>query len=163
MQQLPRRPLLAAVAAGLFAPAIVRAQGARTLRGDIASFVQYAKVQANPLRYGTNGTGSVSHLFGILMTDAMGIRLTDVAYRGSGPSTTDLLAGVIEIGVEAPRSPSSTFGRESCACSAFPLTSACPFCRTSRPSRRRDIRSSTHPSGPRSWFRPARRQRTSRA
>jgi tripartite-type tricarboxylate transporter receptor subunit TctC len=205
MQQLPRRPLLAAVAAGLSAPAIVRAQGARTLRfvvpfaaggvtdiamrmlaqhmsqtlaqtivvenrpggnaiiaseavahapkdgltvlvggtaglplnammrrnlpykledfasvallfdgpltltinadlppRDIASFVQYAKAQPNTLRYGTNGTGSVSHLFGILMADAMGICLTDVAYRGSGPSTTDLLAGVIEIGVEAP-------------------------------------------------------------
>jgi tripartite-type tricarboxylate transporter receptor subunit TctC len=69
---------------------------------DIASFVAYAKAQPNPLRYATNGTGSVSHLFGIMMADAMGIRLTDVAYRGNGPSTTDLLAGIIEISVEAP-------------------------------------------------------------
>ncbi|RKK01433.1 tripartite tricarboxylate transporter substrate binding protein [Pseudoroseomonas wenyumeiae] len=69
---------------------------------DIASFVAHAKAEPNPLRYATNGTGSVSHLFGIMMADAMGIRLTDVAYRGNGPSTTDLLAGVIEISVEAP-------------------------------------------------------------
>jgi tripartite-type tricarboxylate transporter receptor subunit TctC len=36
------------------------------------------------------------------MADAIGIRLTDVAYRGNGPSTTDLLAGIIEISVDAP-------------------------------------------------------------
>jgi tripartite-type tricarboxylate transporter receptor subunit TctC len=32
----------------------------------------------------------------------MGIELTDVAYRGNAPSTTDLLAGIIEVSVEAP-------------------------------------------------------------
>jgi tripartite-type tricarboxylate transporter receptor subunit TctC len=69
---------------------------------DIAGFVGYAKASPNPLRYATNGTGSVGHLFGMLMADAMSIRLTDVAYRGNGPSTTDLLAGIIEISVEAP-------------------------------------------------------------
>ncbi|MBE9606867.1 tripartite tricarboxylate transporter substrate binding protein [Acetobacteraceae bacterium H6797] len=69
---------------------------------DIASFVTYAKSQRNALRYSTNGPGSVSHLFGIMMSKAMGLELLDVAYRGNGPSTTDLLAGVIEISVEAP-------------------------------------------------------------
>ncbi len=69
---------------------------------DIAGFVQFAKSQPHPLRYATNGTGSVSHLFGIMMSKAMGIPLTDVAYRGNGPSTTDLLAGVIEMSLEAP-------------------------------------------------------------
>ena len=69
---------------------------------DIAGFVAYAKARPHPLRYATNGTGSVSHLFGMLMAKAMGIDLVDVVYRGSGPSTTDLLAGVIEISVEAP-------------------------------------------------------------
>lgn len=68
----------------------------------IAEFVTFAKASRNPLRYATNGPGSVGHLFGILMANAMGIELTDVAYRGNGPSTTDLLAGIIEISVEAP-------------------------------------------------------------
>jgi tripartite-type tricarboxylate transporter receptor subunit TctC len=74
---------------------------------DIAGFVAYAKANPHPLRYATNGTGSVSHLFGLLMAEAMGIDLVDVVYRGSGPATTDLLAGVIEMGVEAP---STTLG-----------------------------------------------------
>jgi tripartite-type tricarboxylate transporter receptor subunit TctC len=74
---------------------------------DIAGFVAYAKASPDPLRYATNGTGSVSHLFGLLMAEAMGIDLVDVVYRGSGPATTDLLAGVIEISVEAP---STTLG-----------------------------------------------------
>lgn len=69
---------------------------------DVASFVAHARAAPEPLRYGTNGPGSVSHLFGILMAEAMGIRLTDVSYRGNAQSTTDLLAGTIEIGVEAP-------------------------------------------------------------
>jgi tripartite-type tricarboxylate transporter receptor subunit TctC len=68
---------------------------------NVKEFVNYAKAQRNPLRYATNGSGSVSHLFGIMMSDAMGIPLTDIAYRGGGPSTTGLLAGVIEISVEA--------------------------------------------------------------
>ena len=74
---------------------------------DIAGFVAYARASPDPLRYATNGTGSVSHLFGLLMAEAMGIDLVDVVYRGSGPATTDLLAGVIEISVEAP---STTLG-----------------------------------------------------
>jgi tripartite-type tricarboxylate transporter receptor subunit TctC len=69
---------------------------------DIAGFVAYAKSKREPLRYATNGTGSLSHLFGLMMAQAMGIQLVDVAYRGNGPSTTDLLAGHIEISVEAP-------------------------------------------------------------
>ena len=69
---------------------------------DVASFVAFAKAAPAPLRYATNGTGSVGHLFGMMMARAMGIELIDVAYRGNGPSTTDLLAGVIEISVEAP-------------------------------------------------------------
>lgn len=69
---------------------------------DVASFVAHARAAREPLRYGTNGPGSVSHLFGILMAEAMGIRLTDVSYRGNAQSTTDLLSGAIEIGVEAP-------------------------------------------------------------
>jgi tripartite-type tricarboxylate transporter receptor subunit TctC len=71
---------------------------------NVREFVDYAKAQRNPLRYATNGPGSVGHLFGIMMSDEMGIPLTDVAYRGAGPSTVDLLAGVIEITVEAPTS-----------------------------------------------------------
>jgi len=69
---------------------------------DIAGFVEFARSSPNPLRYATNGPGSVGHLFGILMAQAMGIRLTDVAYRGNAPSTADLLAGVIEVSLEAP-------------------------------------------------------------
>ena len=69
---------------------------------DIAGFVAHAKARPDPLRYATNGVGSVSHLFGMLMAEAMGIKLVDVVYRGSGPSTADLLAGVIEISLEAP-------------------------------------------------------------
>jgi len=69
---------------------------------DLAGFVAFAKASPEPLRYSTNGPGSVGHLFGILMAQAMGIRLTDVAYRGNAPSTADLLAGVIEMSLEAP-------------------------------------------------------------
>jgi tripartite-type tricarboxylate transporter receptor subunit TctC len=69
---------------------------------DTAGFVAYAKASPNPLRHATNGIGCISHLFGMLTAQAMGIDLVDVVYRGSGPSTADLLAGVIEISVEAP-------------------------------------------------------------
>ncbi|WP_426960047.1 Bug family tripartite tricarboxylate transporter substrate binding protein [Muricoccus radiodurans] len=69
---------------------------------DVSSFVAFSRSRPNPLRYATNGPGSTSHLFGLMLADALGLTLQDVVYRGNGPSTADLLTGVIEVGVEAP-------------------------------------------------------------
>ena len=47
--------------------------------------------------FGTAGVGAVSDLCGRLLTDATGIKLTVVPYRGTGPAMNDLVGGQIDL------------------------------------------------------------------
>lgn len=69
---------------------------------DVASFVKYAKERQKPLFYATLGPGSVTHLFGILMGKAMGITLSDVAYRNNPAAIMDMLGGQCDISFATP-------------------------------------------------------------
>ncbi len=50
--------------------------------------------------FGSGGPGSVGHIHGELMKKVMGVNLQHVPYRGGAPMTTDLIAGVIPIGID---------------------------------------------------------------
>lgn len=43
------------------------------------------------------GVGSNSHLCGLLLKQALGVKLTEVAYRGTGPAMNDLVGGQVDI------------------------------------------------------------------
>jgi len=43
------------------------------------------------------GVGSNSHLCGLLLQQALGTKLTEVAYRGTGPAMTDLMGGQVDV------------------------------------------------------------------
>jgi tripartite-type tricarboxylate transporter receptor subunit TctC len=60
---------------------------------SLAELVAYGKANPGKLTYGSNGTGSSQHMAGALFASAFGIEMTHVPYRGTGPMTTDLLAG----------------------------------------------------------------------
>ncbi|KDD45054.1 tripartite tricarboxylate transporter substrate binding protein [Bordetella bronchiseptica] len=57
-------------------------------------FVADARGQA--LTYGTFGTGSSAHLYGLLLAQSTGARLSHVPYKGSSQAATDLLGGHID-------------------------------------------------------------------
>jgi tripartite-type tricarboxylate transporter receptor subunit TctC len=59
-------------------------------------FFAYAKAQGDKLTMAHAGIGSNSHLCIILMSQALGVKPTQVAYRGTGPAMTDLVAGQID-------------------------------------------------------------------
>lgn len=63
----------------------------------IADLVAAAKANPGKLNYGTSGAGSINHFATELFTDAAGIKLTHVPYKGMGPATTDLLGGQIQV------------------------------------------------------------------
>ena len=42
------------------------------------------------------GVGSNSHLCGLLLQQALGVKLTEVAYRGTGPAMNDLMGGQVD-------------------------------------------------------------------
>lgn len=60
---------------------------------SLAELVAYGKANPGKLTYGSNGTGSSQHMAGAVFASAFGIEMTHIPYRGTGPMTTDLLAG----------------------------------------------------------------------
>ena len=46
------------------------------------------------------GPASIGHIYGELMMRTMGIKMTHVPYRGGAPMTTDLISGVIPVGID---------------------------------------------------------------
>lgn len=65
--------------------------GVRTL----AEFIALARARRDDITYGTAGQASNTHIGMVAFEEAAGIRMTPVHYRGSGPVTTDLVAGTI--------------------------------------------------------------------
>jgi tripartite-type tricarboxylate transporter receptor subunit TctC len=63
----------------------------------IGDLVAAAKANPGKLNYGTSGAGSINHFATELFTDAAGIRMTHVPYKGMGPATNDLLGGQIQV------------------------------------------------------------------
>lgn len=54
-----------------------------------------AREQPGKVTYGSSGIGSVLHLCGVLVAQKTGVNWVHVAYKGTGPSLTDLLGGQI--------------------------------------------------------------------
>lgn len=65
---------------------------------SIKEIIALAKARPNQIDYASSGNGSTQHLTGALFTRMAGIQMTHVPYRGSGPATTDLLAGQVTVG-----------------------------------------------------------------
>lgn len=55
------------------------------------------KTGPTPLNLGHSGIGSNSHMCGLLLQSATGVKVTEVAYRGAAPAMNDLVAGTLDI------------------------------------------------------------------
>jgi tripartite-type tricarboxylate transporter receptor subunit TctC len=64
---------------------------------SVAELVQLAKSKPGQLHYGTSGPGGASHMGTELFSSVAHIRLTPVAYKGTGPAMTALLGGEIQL------------------------------------------------------------------
>jgi tripartite-type tricarboxylate transporter receptor subunit TctC len=64
---------------------------------DIASYLSVMKREGDKLNFAHSGVGSSSHLCAMLLQQAAGALATTVAYRGSAPITTELMAGRVDI------------------------------------------------------------------
>jgi tripartite-type tricarboxylate transporter receptor subunit TctC len=61
---------------------------------ELVAWVQQNKGKIN---LGNAGVGSASHLCGMLFQQAMGVDMTAVPYKGTGPAMTDLMGGQIDL------------------------------------------------------------------
>jgi tripartite-type tricarboxylate transporter receptor subunit TctC len=72
----------------------------------VQELVAMAKAQPGALNYASGGNGASTHLAGELLKMVAGIDLVHVPYRGTGPATTDVVAGHVKLmfnGISAAR------------------------------------------------------------
>jgi len=63
---------------------------------NLAEFVAYAKANQGKMQYGSAGAGSATHLGCVLLNYLIGVDITHVPYRGTGPAMQDLQGGRID-------------------------------------------------------------------
>jgi tripartite-type tricarboxylate transporter receptor subunit TctC len=63
----------------------------------VAELVAFAKKAGEPLNFTSAGPRTVGHLAGAWLQSLSGIRLTHIAYNGSAPALTDVVAGRVPI------------------------------------------------------------------
>jgi tripartite-type tricarboxylate transporter receptor subunit TctC len=100
-QLLGKKPPYDAVAD--FTPVAVFVENSKVLvtRNDLAAdtlaqFIAYAKANQAKMQYGSAGAGSATHMTCVLLNAAIGIDVTHVPYRGTGPAMQDLMGGRID-------------------------------------------------------------------
>jgi tripartite-type tricarboxylate transporter receptor subunit TctC len=60
--------------------------------------LRWMKEPGQTIRIGHPGVGSSGHLSEVLIFQELGIKVTQVPYRGAGPALVDLLAGQVDLG-----------------------------------------------------------------
>ena len=63
---------------------------------DFKEFVAYAKANQTKMQFGSAGAGSATHLGCVLLNHTIGVTITHVPYRGTGPALQDLEGGRID-------------------------------------------------------------------
>lgn len=95
----PRRDLLP-VAQLIVSPGLVVVPSASPYK-TFADLVAAAKTQPKGLTYASQGVGTGGHLFGTLLAKQIGGALTHVAYKGSVPGLSDVVAGQVDFMYDA--------------------------------------------------------------
>jgi tripartite-type tricarboxylate transporter receptor subunit TctC len=80
------------------APCVVMANPKAGMK-TLADLEATAK-KAGRLDFGSGGPASIGHIYGELMKNALGLNMVHVPYRGGAPMTTDLIAGVVPVGID---------------------------------------------------------------
>ena len=63
---------------------------------NLSEFIAYAKANQAKMQYGSAGAGSATHVTCLLLNSAIGVDITHVPYRGTGPAMQDLIGGRID-------------------------------------------------------------------
>jgi tripartite-type tricarboxylate transporter receptor subunit TctC len=64
---------------------------------NVKEFIALAKARPGELNYSTAGRGTVGHLSAELLSSMTGIKMVHVAYKGTGQSIIDLVAGHVQL------------------------------------------------------------------
>jgi tripartite-type tricarboxylate transporter receptor subunit TctC len=65
--------------------------------GNIGELIAHLKANKEKVTLANAGLGSVSHLCGMLLQEAVGAQMTTVPYRGTGPAMNDIMGGQVDL------------------------------------------------------------------
>ena len=65
---------------------------------NVKDLIALAKKRPNGLNFGSNGSGTTSHLSGVLLGDLAKISITHIPYKGAGAVMIALLGGEVDMG-----------------------------------------------------------------
>jgi tripartite-type tricarboxylate transporter receptor subunit TctC len=84
------------------APCVVMANPATGINTivDLENAARKAEKAGAIMQFGSGGPASIGHIYGELMVRNMGLKMTHVPYRGGAPMTTDLISGIIPVGID---------------------------------------------------------------
>jgi tripartite-type tricarboxylate transporter receptor subunit TctC len=68
---------------------------------NVRELIDHAKANPGKLNFSSSGVGASSHLAGELFKQVAGVDIVHVPYRGTGPSTTDLRAGNVQMAIDS--------------------------------------------------------------
>jgi len=69
---------------------------------DLKEFIAWLKANPGKVSQGSPGIGSVGHVAGIYFQNLVSAQIQHVPYRGSAPAMQDLVAGQIDMMIDAP-------------------------------------------------------------
>lgn len=85
-------------------PVIVLAQFSNVLvvnpavkASSVKELIALAKAQPGKLAYASSGAGSSIHMSGEMFNHMLGLDITHIPYKGSGPAVTDLIGGQVQM------------------------------------------------------------------
>lgn len=64
---------------------------------SVAQLIALARARPGELNYASSGNGASTHLAGLLFCQMTGVKMAHIPYKGSGPATTELLAGQVQM------------------------------------------------------------------
>ena len=99
LSKLPYDPLrdLVPVTTLVSAPLWLAVNTARVPGSSLPELVEQAKRASRPLEFASFGNGSTSHLYGFRLTEAGGVNLTHIPYKGGAPAVLALVGGEISM------------------------------------------------------------------
>jgi len=68
--------------------------------GSVPELIAYVKAHPGKLSLASFGTGTISHVAGLLFKTQAGVEMTHVPYRGSAPLVIDLLSGQVQAALD---------------------------------------------------------------
>jgi tripartite-type tricarboxylate transporter receptor subunit TctC len=69
-------------------------------KGDLKTVLAWMKANPSKANYATSGAGTVPHFAGLMLSQAAGVQLTHVPYKGGAPAAQDLIGGQIPLMVD---------------------------------------------------------------